>query len=433
MAKTRAQQPPETDPPVDDTSGDGPGTVADDAAPARRGAAKAPSSDAREAEPAEDAEAAPDDATGPREGSKPVGATDERPVASGADEPAAAKDAVDGETSADRPATAKDDAPAAAKSLSPAGKADEPAAESSDASDDADEPADAEVEDGPDGAKRRPAGDAEELAASKSERTAKSERAGRAGKAAAAETGDAEDDASDTDEDGDAEDGDEGRPAKDAEESAAAKSEPKAKTGGAAKAAAGKKPVRTRQGARTAGGGRAEQEGGTWSDPLARTALVLVAVAVVFAAWAGQSWYSAAHDDGLKFSKLREQVRQAGEQDVQNLSTLDYRDVAKGLASWRDSSTGDLHDQLVQGGAELEKSVREAQSATTATVLQSGVTELDDRAGRAFMILALRITATQGNGQPTVKQTRMTARLERTPSGWKVSGLVKATEGTSGS
>ncbi|MXQ68068.1 hypothetical protein GQ466_29035 [Actinomadura rayongensis] len=166
---------------------------------------------------------------------------------------------------------------------------------------------------------------------------------------------------------------------------------------------------------------------------MARTALAVVALALVFAAWGGWSWYTAAHDDGLKFSELREQVRQAGEQDVQNLSTFDYRRFAQGLASWRDSSTGELHDQIVQGSAQFEKDVQSTKTITSAKVLSSGVTELDERAGKASMIFAVRITATSPDGQPSVKQSRLAARLERTPSGWKVSGLGEAPTGGSGS
>ncbi|WP_051108838.1 hypothetical protein [Actinomadura flavalba] len=170
---------------------------------------------------------------------------------------------------------------------------------------------------------------------------------------------------------------------------------------------------------------------GRWTDPLVRTALCLLLVAALFAAWGGWRWYAAAHDDALAFSKLRDDVVQSGEQHVQNLSTLDHRDVAKGLATWRDSSTGELHEQLTAGAAQFEKDVKAAQTITSAKVLSSAVTQLDDRAGKASMILAVRITVTTPDGDPSVKTNRLVAQLERTPGGWKISALGQSPTGAS--
>ncbi|NED57146.1 hypothetical protein G3I24_40490, partial [Micromonospora aurantiaca] len=77
-------------------------------------------------------------------------------------------------------------------------------------------------------------------------------------------------------------------------------------------------------------------------DTLQRTATALLVLAALFAAWAGWSWYAAAHDDGYAYSRTREEVLQAGEQAVQNLNTLDYRDLGSGLRTWQESTTSDL-------------------------------------------------------------------------------------------
>lgn len=166
------------------------------------------------------------------------------------------------------------------------------------------------------------------------------------------------------------------------------------------------------------------------SDPVLPVATVLVLIAAACAAYFGWSWYTAAHDDSLAYSRDRDTVLRAGEQGVQNMNTLDYRKVDQGLTAWEESSTGDLHQQLVQGRAQFAAQVRQAKTITTAKILDGAVTELDDRAGKASMIVAVQITVTPPAGAPTTKPSRMRAQLTRTPSGWKLSALGQAPVGT---
>jgi Mce-associated membrane protein len=165
-------------------------------------------------------------------------------------------------------------------------------------------------------------------------------------------------------------------------------------------------------------------------DPVLLVATVLVVLAGACAAYFGWSWYRAAHDDALAYSRARDAVLRAGEQGVQNMNTLDYRKVDQGLTSWEDSSTGDLHQELVQGRAQFTSQVQLAKTVTTAKILDGAVTELDDRTGKAAMIVAVQITVTPPAGAPTTKQSRMRAQLTRTPSGWKLSALGQAPVGT---
>lgn len=167
-------------------------------------------------------------------------------------------------------------------------------------------------------------------------------------------------------------------------------------------------------------------------DPVRAAGVALVVAAAACAAYFGWSWYDAAHDEALRFSRTRDAVLRAAEQGVQNLNTLDYRKVGEGFARWEASSTGDLHDQLVKGRAQFEAQVRQARTVTTARILEGAVTELDARAGKAGVIVALQITVTPPNGRPTTKPSRMRAQLTRTPSGWKLSALGQAPVGTTG-
>ncbi|MCS0637973.1 hypothetical protein NX801_20405 [Streptomyces sp. LP05-1] len=168
----------------------------------------------------------------------------------------------------------------------------------------------------------------------------------------------------------------------------------------------------------------------TVRNPLLLTAAGLALLAAGGAGWGGWSWYTAAHDEAAAHSVTRDEVLAAGEQAVQNMNTLDHRDVAAGLRAWQQSSTGELLKQLTDGRDRFERQIREAKTVTTAKVLSGAVTELDTRAGRASVMVALRVTVTPPKGKPAAKESRMLGELTRTPGGWKLSALGQAPVGT---
>ncbi|GJF34006.1 hypothetical protein KNE206_67060 [Kitasatospora sp. NE20-6] len=164
-----------------------------------------------------------------------------------------------------------------------------------------------------------------------------------------------------------------------------------------------------------------------------RAAACLALAAAVLAAWSGYGWYAAAHDDSAAFARTRDQVLAAGEQAVQNMNTLDAADLDRGLALWESSTTGTLHDQLVQGRAAFAAQVQQAKTVTSAQVLSGAVTELDDRAGRATVMVAVRITVrTPQAATPaaSTKDSRLLGELTRTGETWKLSALGQAPMGT---
>lgn len=167
--------------------------------------------------------------------------------------------------------------------------------------------------------------------------------------------------------------------------------------------------------------------GGT--RPILAVALALTLVAGGFAAWAGQGWYGASHDESAAYAVQRDQALAAAEQAVQNLNTLDHTEVDQGLDLWESSTTGDLHDQLVKGRAEFAQQVKAAKTVTTARVLSGAVTELDDRAGRAKVLVALRITVKAADDKSSEKDSRMLGELSRTGTHWKLSALGQAPVG----
>ncbi|MEU3249855.1 hypothetical protein [Streptomyces sp. NPDC006997] len=158
-------------------------------------------------------------------------------------------------------------------------------------------------------------------------------------------------------------------------------------------------------------------------------ALALTLVAGGFAAWAGWDWYAAAHDDSTAYATQRDRALAAGEQAVQNLNTLDHRDLDHGLDLWESSTTGELHDQLVDGRDAFASQVKAAKTVTTAKVLSGAVTELDDRAGRARVLVALRVTVKAPDAPSTDKDSRLLGELTRTGDHWKLSALGQAPVG----
>ncbi len=55
--------------------------------------------------------------------------------------------------------------------------------------------------------------------------------------------------------------------------------------------------------------------------------------------------------------------------------------------------------------------------------------ELDERAGRAGMLIAVRTTVKAPDEKPAIKQTRMRGELTRTGEGWKLSALEQVPVG----
>lgn len=177
--------------------------------------------------------------------------------------------------------------------------------------------------------------------------------------------------------------------------------------------------------------GRGGRERSWRRDPLLATASVLLLAATVFAAWAGSSWLSAPRASAT--AQSRDQALRSGEQDVLNFNTLDYRNVAQGLRLWEQSSTGPLHSQILTGQASFEQQIKQAQTVTTARILDGALTSLNASAGTAKIIVALQLTVTPAHGSASTKQSRLAGDLTLTSSGWKLSALSQVPVGAAAS
>lgn len=149
-------------------------------------------------------------------------------------------------------------------------------------------------------------------------------------------------------------------------------------------------------------------------------AVALLVAAAAVAGWFGVSWFNSANDDSLAFSKTRDEVNRVGQAAIVTMNTLDYRTVDQGLADWEAATTGTLHEEVVKGKKSSRDAIVAAQSVTKASVLSSAVSELDDRAGQASILVALKVNVTVKGQQPTDKFMRLAGKLQRTDDGWKL-------------
>jgi Mce-associated membrane protein len=159
-----------------------------------------------------------------------------------------------------------------------------------------------------------------------------------------------------------------------------------------------------------------------WSrDPLIAAGVALLAAATVFAVVAGVAWLNAPRASAV--APARDAALRAGEQAVLNFNTMDYKHVARDLRLWEQSSTGALHRQILAGRTTFEQQVTQAQTVTTAKILDAALTSLNVRTGTARIIVALQLTVAPAHGTQVAKQSRLAGELTRTSAGWKLSAL----------
>jgi Mce-associated membrane protein len=161
------------------------------------------------------------------------------------------------------------------------------------------------------------------------------------------------------------------------------------------------------------------------ADPVLIIALVLAVVAVGCAIFFGITWATAGSNQSLTYSRDRDAALTAGEGAIINFNTMDYRDPQKYFDLWVSSSTGDLNSQVQKDrkDATVLSSLAKAKAVTTAKVLEGAVTELDDHAGKASVIVALDETVTPSGGKPVDKRLRFAGDLLKTGSGWQLSNI----------
>jgi len=165
--------------------------------------------------------------------------------------------------------------------------------------------------------------------------------------------------------------------------------------------------------------------GGRVPQLLLALAVALVVATAAVAVWFGVTWLKARNDDGLAYSTSRDEVNRVGQAAVVTMNTLDYRKVDQGLKDWETATTGALHDEVLNLKDQSKQTIVSAQSVTKATVLSSAVKELDDRAGKAIVLVAIKVNVQTKGAEPADKYQRIEGSLQRTDAGWKLDGIAQ--------
>ena len=163
--------------------------------------------------------------------------------------------------------------------------------------------------------------------------------------------------------------------------------------------------------------------GWAFADPLRATAVAVTVIAALCAAWFGSSWLIAANSGSLAYSRTRDTVLEAAEQEVVNLNTLNYHRARQDLQLWLASSTASLHNGLAQNLQQEVQITEHDKLITNARVLDGAVTRLDTAAGTANVMIALTFTVAVSGTTPATKFESELGQLRNTSSGWKLSSL----------
>ena len=137
------------------------------------------------------------------------------------------------------------------------------------------------------------------------------------------------------------------------------------------------------------------------------------------------AWSRAEPDASISYAEARDRVLVEATEAVEVLNTLDHDDLDAGLARWGEVSAGTLHDQLTSLRPEDRKALGATGSASTAQVLDAGLTELDLRAGTATGIFVVEITVQDGTGPAEPKRNRYVGDLVRGDDDqWRFTSLL---------
>ncbi|MFD0904828.1 hypothetical protein [Actinomadura sediminis] len=154
----------------------------------------------------------------------------------------------------------------------------------------------------------------------------------------------------------------------------------------------------------------------------------VVLAAAVFLGWSGWTVW---RDDPAASGPPdgRAAVLRAAERHIAVLNSMDGTRVDAGLRGWLDATTGPLHAQLRRDEAANRRKIGASGTDADATVTGVAVTSLDEAAGKAEVIAAVRVRLTLRGGEPTMQRKRFAAELARTPQGWKLEALASVPVG----
>jgi Mce-associated membrane protein len=102
------------------------------------------------------------------------------------------------------------------------------------------------------------------------------------------------------------------------------------------------------------------------------------------------------------------------------LSSLDARDPEGTVDRMEQIATGSLLDELRANRVQRIAQIRQAAVLTTAEVLTAAASAVDPGAGKATVLVLVKVTTT---GPPPPRQLRVVLEMTRTPQGWKAAAV----------
>lgn len=102
------------------------------------------------------------------------------------------------------------------------------------------------------------------------------------------------------------------------------------------------------------------------------------------------------------------------------LSSLNSADAEGTADRMEQVATGSLLDELRANRAQRVAQIRRSAVVTTAEVLTAAAGAVDPKAGKATVLVLVKVTTT---GPPPPRQLRLVLEMTRTPQGWKAAAV----------
>jgi Mce-associated membrane protein len=157
--------------------------------------------------------------------------------------------------------------------------------------------------------------------------------------------------------------------------------------------------------------------------PSQKTRITVLAVLTVLAfaavVIAGGYWWLGTHGTTANQSADRDVAVDAAEQIVININTVHPQTIDQDLAAAQSSLTDPMLTEYGKVRQQFADSLKKAQASVVATPAGASLTSFDDDKGTASALVAINVTASSANQQPTQKQQLFQVDMQRTPDGWK--------------
>lgn len=163
---------------------------------------------------------------------------------------------------------------------------------------------------------------------------------------------------------------------------------------------------------------------GPWRVVLVLTVLLAVG-GVGTAGWYGWQWYGSAKGTSADALQDRDGALKAARQLAVTLQTINPNRPEEGLDAWEAAATGELLEQLRRDRIKYLDQLKQSPSTSSASVLETALSELDVSAGTATAITAMDVTQSalvnDKLAAPTTRQLRVKLTLKKSEAGWKAS------------